>query len=373
MNFSFSPEEEAFRRDVIEFLVPHRALEGFIQQGEKWPEVRGLFEEMAERGWLSLAWPEEDGGEGLGIVHEYLLWDEFGYARAARNPLAAGIVAKTLIRHGSPAQKERWLPPIRRGESHFSLAYSEPEAGSDLAALRTRARRDGDHYVIDGEKCWQSYAQDMDYFWLLARTGEPGSRGRGLSLLIVDREAEGVRVEPLPTLDGDQLNAVSFEQVRVPADQRVGPENGAWGLMGEALADERHIQFPAGRLRRDLEDICAWAESQGCAQDPVVQTRLGELAVDVREAEMHSLAVLDAMIHGRDAATAAAANKIAHTLTCQAIARAAMDFGGGAAAIVGMRPELLWRLSLWETIGGGTTEVMRSVVARRGLGLGADS
>lgn len=371
MNFCFSAEQEAFRATVVEFLEPYRNLEGFIQQGEKWPEVDALFRDMAGRGWLALAWPEADGGLGLGIEHEYILWDEFGYARAARNPLAAGIVAKTLIRHGSQEQKQRWLPPIRSGERHFSLAYSEPEAGSDLASLRTKATRVGDEYIVSGEKCWQSYAQDMDYFWLLARTGEPDSRSRGLSLLIVDKQSEGVQVEPLPTLDGDQLNAVVFDDVRVPASQLIGPENGAWSIMGEALADERHIQFPPGRLRRDLEDICGWADARGFTDDAGVRARLGALSVDVREAEMHSLRVLDAMSNGRDAAAAAAANKVAHTLTCQAIARAAMDFGGADALVVGERPELLWRLSLWETIGGGTTEIMRSVVARQSLGLGA--
>ncbi|MCP4903835.1 MAG: pilus assembly protein CpaD [bacterium] len=370
MNFRFSPEEESFREEVIDFLRPYQNLEGFIQQGEKWTEVKALFCEMAERGWLALAWPEAEGGLGKGIAFEYILWDEFGYARAARNPLAAGIVAKTLIRHGSPQQKERWLPPIRSGELHFSLAYSEPEAGSDLGAVRTRAIREGDEYIIRGEKCWQSYAQDMDCFWLLARTGDLDSRSRGLTLLIVDKESRGLRVEPLPTLDGDQLNAVVFDDVRVPASHRVGPENQAWTIMGEALADERHIQFPTGRLRRDLEDICAWAEARHFTRDSAVRVRLGALAADVREAEMHSLSVLDAMSHGHDAATAAAANKISHTLACQAIARAAMDFGGEYALVEGDRPELLWRLSLWETIGGGTTEVMRSIVARQGLGLG---
>jgi len=372
LNFSFSSEEESFRQEVIDFLRPYRDLEGFIQQGEKWAQVEALFRAMAERGWLSIAWAESEGGLGKSIAFEYILWDEFGYARAARNPLSAGIVAKTLIRHGSPEQKARWLPPIQRGDAHYSLAYSEPEAGSDLAAVRTRADLDGDAYVIHGEKCWQSYAQDMDYFWLLARTGDLESRARGLSLLIVDRHAEGLRIEALPTLDGDQLNAVFFDDVRVPASHRIGPENQAWAIMGEALADERHIQFPAGRVRRDLEDVCDWAEAHELTGDPAVRARLGGLAAEVREAEMHSLNVLDAMIHGRQATAAAAANKIAHTLACQSIARAAMDFGGELALVIGDRPELLWRLSLWETIGGGTTEIMRSLVAREALGIGGN-
>ncbi len=371
MNFGFSSEEEDFRAEVRTFLEAYRELDGFFGQGEKWPAVHALFRAMGARGWLALAWPESAGGLAKGPAFEFILWDEVAYARAARNPLSAGIVARSLVRFGTPEQRARWLPPIRTGELHFSLAYSEPEAGSDLASVRVRAERAGEVYVIDGQKCWQSYAQDMDYLWLLARTGTQESRGRGLSLFICDIHAPGVTVRPLPTLDGDQLNEVHFDQVRVPVDQRVGPEDGAWSIMGEALADERHIQFPPGRVRRDLEEMVEWTRSAGLAADPVVRRTLADLAVDVAEAEMHALLVLDAMQKGRPAIAEAAANKVVHTVVCQRIARAIVELGGPAALVSGQRPELLWRQSMWETIGGGTSEIMRGVVARSALGLGA--
>jgi len=370
VNFSFSPEEERFRGEVRTFLADYRDLEGFLLQGQKWREVRELFLAMGRRNWLAAAWPAEHGGLALGPSYEYILWDEMAYARAARNPLAAGIVAKTIIRYGSGEQKRRWLPPIRTGELHFSLGYSEPEAGSDLASLRTRAQRDGDHYVINGQKCWQSYAQDMDYLWLLARTGTQESRGRGLSLFIVDLHAPGVVVNALPIIDGDQLNEIFLEDVRVPVDQRVGPEDGAWTIMAEALADERHIQFPPGRIRRDFEDVRDFLAARGLDADPVVRHRLAELAVEVLEVEMQGLRVLDAMQKGKPAVVEAAANKVLHTVTCQHVANAAMELGGTDALVHGARTDLLWRISIWETIGGGTSEVMRGVVARQGLGLG---
>jgi alkylation response protein AidB-like acyl-CoA dehydrogenase len=329
-----------------------------------------MFERMGERGWLSLAWPQQCGGRGMPPTYEYILWDEMAYARAARNPLSAGIVAKSLIRHGTEAQKRHWLPLIRAGRIHFSLGYSEPEAGSDLASLRTRAERCGDVYRIHGQKCWQSYAQDMDYLWLLARTGTQESRGKGVSLFIVDLRARGVTVRPLPIIDGDQLNEIFLDGVEVSIEQRVGPENGAWAIMAEALADERHIQFPPGRIRRDLEEIAEWLRAHRRANDPICRRRLAELAVEADEVEVHALQVLDTMLKGRSAVVAAATSKIAHTLACQNIAMAAMEFGAPAALIIGERPELLWRISLWETIGGGTTEVMRGVIARQGLGLG---
>jgi len=369
VNFAFSEDELRFRAGVREFLQDYRDLDGFFTQGHKWKAVKELFCAMGERGWLALAWPDHAGGLGKGPAYEYLLWDEVAYARAARNPLAAGIVARTLIRYGTPDQHERWLPDIRSGETHFSLAYSEPEAGSDLAGLRCRAERRGDHFVVNGQKCWQSYAQDMDFFWLLVRTGAPESRGRGLSLMICDKHAPGVTVNPLPTLDGEQLNEVYFDAVEIPAENLVGPENGAWSIMGEALADERHIQFPPGRVRRDLEEMIAWLRAEDLLGDPLVRRRLADLAAEVAEVDMHGLRVLDAMQKGKNAAMEAAANKVVHTLVCQKIARAVVDFGGEAALVTGARPGLLWAQSMWETIGGGTSEVMRGIVARAALGL----
>jgi alkylation response protein AidB-like acyl-CoA dehydrogenase len=366
---AFSAADEAFRAEVVEFLADWRDLDGFFLQGHKWQKVRELFRAMGRRGWLSLAWPREAGGAGAPLSREYILWDEVAYARAARNPLASGIVAKTIARHGSTAQKRRWLPPIRSGDLHFSLGYSEPEAGSDLAAVRCAAVRRGDVYVVQGQKCWQSYAQDMDCLWLLCRTGEPGSRGRGLTLLIVELGAPGVTVRPLPTLDGDQLNEVHLDAVEVPVDQRVGPENGAWQIVGEALADERHIQFPPKRVRRDLEEVAAWVGQQGLAADPLVRHTLSELAADVFAVEMHALRVLDAMQRGRSGAAEAAASKVVSSEACQRVARAALELAGPAALAAGSRIELLYRQSLWETIGGGTSEIMRGIVAKHALGL----
>jgi alkylation response protein AidB-like acyl-CoA dehydrogenase len=213
----------------------------------------------------------------------------------------------------------------------------------------------------------------MDYLWLLCRTGSQESRGKGLSLLIVDLRAPGVRVGALPTLDGDQLNEVTLDAVVVPADQRIGPEDGAWSLMSTALADERHVQFPPKRVRRDLEEVVAWVRARGQDSDPWVRRRLAELAVEVLEVEAHALRLLDALQRGRPGIVEAAANKVVHTLACQHIAGAALDLGGPDALVRGTRVELLWRQSLWETIGGGTSEVMRGMIAKQGLGLAGRS
>jgi len=371
MNINFSKDELAFQAEVREFLQDYQDLDGFYGQGHKWPEVRAMFSAMAEKNWLALSWPTEYGGMGKGPVYEFILWNEVAYARAARNPLAAGIVAHTIIREGSDEQKTTWLPQIRSGDIHFSLCYSEPEAGSDLAGLRLKAQlnSEGSHYVLNGQKCWQSYAQDMDYLWVLARTGAQEDRGRGLSLFICDKQTPGVTVSPLPTLDGDQLNEVFFDEVQIPVAQRVGPENGAWAIIGKALADERHIQFPPGRVRRDLEEMVQWLQANQLNKDPVVQHRLADLTARVMETEILGLKVLESMLKGKDASVDAAMNKVTHTLTCQEIVRTVLDLGGPEALVQGTRPELIWRQSITETIGGGTTEIMRSVVARQALGL----
>jgi alkylation response protein AidB-like acyl-CoA dehydrogenase len=213
----------------------------------------------------------------------------------------------------------------------------------------------------------------VDHLWLLCRTGEPGSRGRGLSLMIVDREAPGLTVSPLPTLEGDALYECRFDGVEVPVERRIGPENGAWRIMAEALADERHIQFPAGRLRRDLAEVGDWLAEIGRDGDPVVRAAMADLTVHVLEAEMLALQVVELTERGSDATVAAAANKVFHTELCQEIARSAFEWGGPEVLVQGSRVQLLWLQSLWETIGGGTSEVMRGVVARQGLGLGARS
>lgn len=372
MNFQFSSAQLDFQAEVREFLADYRDLDGFYCQGQQWPRVRALFRAMADKNWLALSWPEQFGGLALGPVYEFILWNEVAYARAARNPLAAGIVAQTLMRHGTTAQQDKWLPKIRSGDVHFSLCYSEPEAGSDLAALRLRAdlNATGTHYLLHGQKCWQSYAQDMDYLWVLARTGSQQSRARGISLFICDKRARGVTVSPLPTLDGDQLNEVYFDSVEVPCEQRIGRENGAWPIVTEALADERHIQFPPGRVRRDLEEMVAWLNASGLAGEAVVRHRVSELTVQVMETEVLALKVLEAMVNRRNATVDAAMNKITHTVTCQDIARAVLDLGGPEALVSGAGPERLWRQTITETIGGGTSEIMRSVVSRQLLGLG---
>jgi alkylation response protein AidB-like acyl-CoA dehydrogenase len=370
MDTRFSEGEEAFRREVLGVLRDHAGSNGFFPSADR-ARSRALYAELAARNWLALSWPKDCGGEARELGYEYVLWDEMAYARAGRPTLGAGIIAKTIIRFATEDQKQQWLPLIRGDKIRFALGYSEPEAGSDLASLRTRAELRGDHYAINGEKIWTSNAEEADYIWLLCRTGAPESRGAGLSLLIVDRKSPGITLRNGRHLDGHHYSQVFYDEVMVPVANRVGPEDGAWRMMSAALADERHVQFTGKRVRRDFEDAVSWLSTQGLLGDPVIRAQLCDLKVRAAEAEALCLQVLSDMRAGRDAGVSAAANKVTHTDVIQAIARFVMDVGGPEAAVSTRPddPEGLWRQTMIESVGGGTSEIMKSIVSRQELGL----
>ena len=370
MDFGFSPQEEQFRSEVLDLLDKFRGVDGYFHRGvDAWKAVQQVYRELGERGWLSLSWPVEFGGGGMPPVYEFILWDEMAYARIARPPMGPGLVAKALMTHGTPDQHDRYLPALRAGTMNFCLGYSEPDAGSDLAAVRTRATRAGEVYRIDGAKCWTSNAHWADNIWLLARTGDAGSRSRGLSVFIVPLDSPGITISPIPTLEGGRLNEVRFDHVEVPVENRVGEENHGWQVVGSALAVERHVQFPPKRVRRDLEDLIDWVEKNGLDDTPLVTQRLSDLAVKVMEVEALSLALLGEVTAGEPSAVAAAYHKLAGTILCQDIARAAMEFRTPEALVRGTDVEFMWRQAILETIGGGTSEVMRGVIARQSLHL----
>jgi 3-oxocholest-4-en-26-oyl-CoA dehydrogenase alpha subunit len=374
VSYRFDPAMVAFRDEVRGWLGAHPELLGprqfFLGRGGR---TRELYRALGARGWLSLGWPPAVGGGGRSPAYEFILWNELAFARAARPDLAAGVVANTLIAHGTDDQHERFLPGIRAGHTGFALGYSEPEAGSDLAAVRTRATLDGDSYVVRGEKRWTSDAHNSQYLWLLCRTGALADRGRGLTLLILDLAASGVTIRPVPTIDGHRLNEIFLDDVAVPVANRVGPEGGAWRLIREALAVERHLQLLPGRVRRDLQELLGHVERSGRMGSELVRGELTALAVDVAEVESQALRTLAAMESGADATVSAARAKLLGTALTQRIARVAVDFGWPEAADQSDDLAFSWSQTVMETIAGGTSEIMRSLIARQALGLGAST
>ena len=364
-------DQQAFRAEVAAYLAETAADRDRFQlfKGRGGPAA-DLYREMGRRGWLSISWPKEVGGRDLPAIYEFLLWDEMAYARAARPPISAGLVARSIIEWGTPEQRERFLPGVRSGEDGFALGYSEPEAGSDLTGLRTRARRDGGTYGVTGEKRWTSDAHTARWLWLLCRTGPQEERSEGLSLLVVELASPGITITPIPTLDGHRLNEVRLDDVVVPVEHRIGDEGGAWGMIRTALARERHLQVLPGRIERDLEMFLDVVQRLPDAQRVVARERSAELVargLAVRSSVMRALRVA-----GRHEIppVVAARNKVNGTALMQDIARAAVQLGGRETVCVGEDAEFLWRESIMETIGGGTTEVMLDLIARHGLRAG---
>lgn len=363
---------EEFHRQVRAFVAGYRGPRCYFDHGDgAEARVAPLYAALGERGWLSLTWPEQFGGAGRPASEELVLWDEMAYARIARPPLAAGIVAHSIILHGTPEQHQRFLPGIRAGSTTFCLGLSEPEAGSDLSAVRTSAVLDGEVYRVNGEKRWTSMAHGSRHIWLLCRTGNPDDRTRSLSFLLVDLTSPGVTISPIPTLDDGRLNEVRFDDVVVPAQDRLGDEGAGWEVLTRSLVVERHLEFTPGRVRRDLDDVIGWLGGLGRLGEPDVRRRLAGLVVRLRQVEGLTLAVLAELEAGRPAVVEAACSKLAGSELAQAIARTALDLAGPEGVAAGTVPEYLWRQSISETVGGGTSEMMRNTIARMGLHLGA--
>jgi alkylation response protein AidB-like acyl-CoA dehydrogenase len=371
LNLFLDDGELNFRHEVQEYLAATATerdpLQFFKERGES---TQRIYRELGERGWLSQCWPERFGGLGRSPAYEFILWDELAYARAARVAMGPGVVAKTLMRYGTDDQRERFLPALRMSRFTFSLGYSEPEAGSDLGGVRTRARRDGDLYRVTGEKRWTSDAHTSSHLWLLARTGALEDRARGLSLFMVDLKSPGIEIRPIELLDGHRINEVRLDDVPVAVADRVGGENAAWPIMRQVLAMERHLQVLPGRIRRDYEDLLAWAAEDGALSDVEVRRRLADIGAGLAEIEAMTVRLVFNVDSGQESELEAASAKLLGTMLLQRIARLPSELGYESAVVKGGIFEYLWREVIHETLSGGSVEVMRGMIARRALNLG---
>ena len=232
------------------------------------PDYVATIRRMGEDGWLGLGWPVEYGGQGRGPVDQMIFVEESHWAGVALPLLTLGTVGPAIMQLGTPEQKARILPGILRGELHFSIGYTEPSAGTDLASLRTRAERDGDEWVITGEKLYTSAIQYADFVWLAARTDPEAPKHRGLSVFLVPTDAAGFSWTPLRTIAGEFTSATYYDDVRVPAANLVGEENGGWAIMTNQLNLERVAISPASGILRSIEEVRGWAAAQQSARRP---------------------------------------------------------------------------------------------------------
>jgi alkylation response protein AidB-like acyl-CoA dehydrogenase len=391
MRIAYTPEQEQLRRELRHYFgrlmtdeVRAAMADGAGDYGDYGSQdaYRAVVRQLGADGWLALSWPEEYGGRGGTMLDQLIFTDEAAIAHVPVPFLTINTVGPTIMRFGTPEQKSFYLPRIAAGELHFSIGYSEPEAGTDLASLRTTATRDGDEYVIDGQKMWTSLIQYADYVWLACRTDPAAHRHKGLSVIIVPTSAEGFSWTPVRTVAGVVTSATYYSSVRVPVSSLVGEENRGWPLITNQLNHERVALTSAAPVLSALASVREWATEQKLADGRRV---IDAEWVRLNLARVHAKAEFLKLMNWRIASTgtvgpaAASATKVygtefaveAYRLLMEVLGASALVRSGSPGEVLAGRIERLHRSALVLTFGGGTNEVQRDIIAMAGLGLPA--
>ncbi|GAA2722285.1 hypothetical protein GCM10010439_14520 [Actinocorallia aurantiaca] len=332
---------------------------------------------LGRDGMLGVAFPEEYGGRGYGPMEQQIFANEIARAQVTYPLITLNSVAPTIVHHGTEEQKAFFLPKILAGECHFAIGYSEPGAGTDLAALRTSAVLDGDHYVVNGQKIFTSGAHTSDYVWLAARTSDEGSKHKGITMLIVDCEDPGYSWTPIVTMDGrHHTNATYFEDVRVPVENVIGQVGKGWDLIVDQLNHERVTLGPAGNIGGRFEKFARWARETGTIEKPDVARALGEVYAYYRVNELLNWQVAANASLGWLAAADASATKVYGSERMQDVGRLVAevlarhgDPGDPETAAQMEQIDHLVKGALVLTFGGGVNEVQREIIGMLGLGL----
>jgi alkylation response protein AidB-like acyl-CoA dehydrogenase len=348
------------------------------------PVVREVVKKMGADGWLGIGWPTEYGGQGRGYIEQFVFFDESMRAGAPVPMLTVNSVAPTIMLHGSQEQKDFFLPRILAGELHFCIGYTEPDSGTDLASLRTSAVRDGDEYVINGQKIFTSLASDADYVWLACRTNPEEKKHKGISMIIVPTDTPGFSFQPIRNFGNFNTNYTFFENVRVPVSNRVGEENRGWGLIVEQLNHERVTLCSSGIIERALTDTRRWAQDttlpdgRRVIDQPWVQQNLAWV-----HAHLDVLRLLNWKVAWRaeqgdhlDPADASSVKVFGTEFYMESLRRL-LEVVGAPAAVRGGSPDAVLRGRMAEllrglhvlTFGGGTNEMQRDLIALFGLGM----
>ncbi|RVW00596.1 acyl-CoA dehydrogenase family protein [Rhodococcus xishaensis] len=377
MFIDLTPEQRELqaelRRYFSELISPAEA--EIMMTERHGPTYREIIRRMGKDGWLGVGWPVEFGGRGFGEIEQQIFVNEAVRADIPLPSVTLQTVGPTLQVYGTEEQKRKFLPAILAGEVHFAIGYSEPDAGTDLAALRTTAVRDGDEYVINGQKIFTTGGHDADYIWLAVRTGDAESRHRGISILIVDTKDPGFSWTPIITSDGaHHVNATYYSDVRVPASMLVGEENRGWKLITTQLNHERVMLGPAGRVAGVYEKVYHWAAKRNLLDLPDVRRGLGEIHATYRLNELLNWQVAAAT--GDVDIADASATKVFATERIQRVGRIADEIVGAhgdpgdpeTAALMRWLDVHVKR-NVVITFGGGVNEVMRELIAMAGLGL----
>ncbi len=393
MDFRFTAGEEAFRREVRQWLeqeMPQRWNEldpGVWEETEEsWRLAREFQRKLGQKGWLAPAYPKEYGGLELSHMKRLILAEELAYSRA---PLSIEVevtvnwVAPSIMLFGTEEQKKDYATAVAKGDIIFCLGYSEPNAGSDLASLQTRAVEVGDEYVINGQKTWCSYGHLADYCWLAARTDPDASRHEGISIFIVDMKKSGITVRPLINiLDRHSFNEVFFDDVRIPKENLVGQKNKGWYQLMIALDFERSsIGYAAGN-QRIIEELVQYVKEtsrngEPLAQDPLIRNELAQLVVENEVARMMAYNIAWMFSKGLHPSHESSMSMVFISEVMRRTANAGMQILGHYGeldrdskwAVMNARIMRMCLSSLSIGVGGGSNEIQRNIIAIRGLGL----
>lgn len=341
------------------------------------PTYERMIRRLGTDGWMGVGWPEEYGGHGLGEIEQTIFANEAQYSDVHLPSVTLQTVGPTLIRYGSQKQKDLFLERILKGDVHFAIGYSEPDAGTDLASLRTTARRDGDHYVVNGQKMWTTGGHQADYLWLAVRTDPDAPKHKGISILIVDTTDPGYSWTPIITADGSHhVNATYFNDVRVPVDMLVGEENQGWKLITTQLNHERVMLGPAGRIEGLRDRVVRWADAAGVRDEYDVRALLGRTTAVFRVNELLNWEVARAAAAGEikvaDASSSKvfASDQVQHLLAdLITLVHRHGDAGEPATKDLLDYLDAQAKRNLVLTFGGGVQEVQRELISMFGLGL----
>ena len=388
MEIRLTDEQRAFRdylRDYFAKMMTDELRRELAQpefQEGGGPEFRKAMKQMGRDGLLGLSWPKEYGGQERTPVEQFIFADEIQATGFPLPFLTLNTVGPVLFQHGSEDQRRDICAKILAGELFISIGYSEPGAGTDLASLKTSARRDGDEWVINGQKMWTSLAQYADYIWLAARTDENAKKHKGLSMFLVPATAKGFARQEIRTVGGVHTNATFYDDVRVPAANLVGAENGGWKIITGQLNHERISLLTVGRLQRLLEDVTAWARTTEIDGRPVaeiawVQQNLARVYAKVAVLRLMNWQQAWAMQKAQPNMAESSAVKVfgsEATIECSRLLMEVLGVRGILAkgtpgAVLRGQAESSYRNALILTFGAGTNEVQRDIIAMAGLGL----
>ena len=388
MHIAFTDEQDQLRKELRHYFANLMTAEVQEAMASGEGEYGGgelykhLVRQMGEDGWLGIGWPTTYGGQGRSMIDQLIFMDEAALVSAPVPFLTINTVGPTLMEYGTDAQRQEFLPKILAGQLHFSIGYSEPGAGTDLAALSTRAERDGDEYVINGQKMWTSLIQYADYVWLATRTDPDLPRHKGLSMFLVPTDVDGFSWTPVPTVSGTTTSATFYQDVRVPATNLVGGLNQGWRLITNQLNHERVALCSAAPIQNMLAEVRRWAHDNRLADGRRV---IDQEWVQVHLARVHAKVEFLKLINWKIAwgvkggvgPQDASATKVfgtefateAYRLLMEVIGQEATVTAGSPGSVLRSRLERMHRSALILTFGGGTNEVQRDIIAMVGLGL----